>query len=273
MKIRLFKAGERHARGIRDGNRKLDQIDLQLLVDLRSVEEEEIGSLVVGDVDDRCTQEARCRQPVVRNVDRVWRPIPGEEFFLIGKKRDALDRIALRILNAELHVRNVIGSLRSRDLHFEWRLALVDDERIRIDVAATLVVPDRTNLDSFRELTEVELSAVGRSVAGHDFLAFDPELDAFDRRLHIDIDDEQIGRHIAARRNDLHRIATLGHAPLRDHSFRTVGCAGNVLLIRSCDREMRAALRDNDRGLLLERNHEPRLDVRVARLQRLNRSQ
>ena len=134
-----------------------------------------------------------------------------------------------------------------------------------------IVVADGAHFHALGQRAEVELRAVRRRVARENLLPFDPELHALDRRLDVDVDDEQVRRHVAPRRNDAHRAAALRHHPLGDDRLGTFVFAGDVGLVRLRDRERLRCLSHDHRRLLFKRHHEPRLELRRAGRQRLDR--
>ena len=150
---------------------------------------------------------------------------------------------------------------------------LVDDEGVGIDVAVLRVVADGADFHAFRQRAEVELRAVRRRVARQDALAVDPELDAFHRRLDFHLDNKQVRRDVASRRDDLHRAAALRREAFGQNRFGVVAFLGNIRGVRLRDRERLRRLRQNHRRLLFERNHQLRVDFRIARLERLHRGQ
>ncbi len=217
---------------------------------MRAVEVHEIRSFVSGRVPGGDADELVSLQIGGREIERIRRPVPFDELVIVREERDALERGATVVLDADFEVGDPVGGDGSRNLGFDRILPLVDDERVGIDVMPFPVVSDCPHLHPFRDLAEVELGVERRPVAGLDLLSFDPELDAFDRWFRLHVDAEEVRCEVPLRRKDVDRTRGLGNDALRDERFRPVRSIGNVRLSDRLHLEFLSRLREDHRSRL-----------------------
>src|SRR6185436_18697823 len=280
LRLLVFEDGEvlpleirdRRPGRVGDGDRQLDQVHFDLFDVAVAAEEQQVRGLVAGGVGERRAHVLDAREARDRDVDRVRRVRPLMQLLVAAEEDHAPEVRTLRVLDAQLEMRDAVGRDDTRDLHLERRLALVDDERIGVEVASLCVVAYGPDFDALRQFAEVELRVVRRRVAGEDLFAVDEELDALHHRIGLDADDEEVRRDVAPRRDDAHRADVLRDHAFRENPLAAVTVAGDVRLVRLRERELLRSFIDDDRSGLLDRHDEAYLDLALAFRKGLNRT-